>query len=366
MTGSRIVARLFAKGLSLLVPAILAGQMAGCAPSKVGPTGPVFFPPPPNEPRIQFLKGITDSTDIEDEQSTFSFILTGKEKGTLIKNIGKGYGIRVHKGKLYISGSGSGEIIIIDPVKRSFDYFTGSKGEGRLVGPVNLTFDDEGYMYVADPPRREVVVYDPAGNYVRSVGKGIQNTRYVDVAVYGGKIYVLDGKGGLVRVFDRKSGEEIDSFGKSDNIKESLAIPTNFALGPDSNLYISTLGHGKIFIFDRDGHLLNSFGRIGDSFGEFSRPRGIAVNSAGWIYVVDAGHGNVQLFNEKNQLLTFFGNTAGPGVLNLPAGIAVTRDNLDYFQQFAAPGFKLEELIFVLNQYGSPKISIYGLGQMQK
>jgi hypothetical protein len=51
--------------------------------------------------------------------------------------------------------------------------------------------------------------------------------------------------------------------------------------------------------------------------------------------------------------------------LNLPAGIAVTKDNLQIFQQQAAPGFQLEKVIFVLNQYGKPSISVYGLGEMQ-
>ena len=81
---------------------------------------------------------------------------------------------------------------------------------------------------------------------------------------------------------------------------------------------------------------------------------------------MDGGQQNVQVFNETGRILVFFGD---PGLLrgslNLPVGIAVTKDNLDYFQKMAAPGFVLEAVILVTNQYGAEKVSVYGLGQMQ-
>ena len=51
--------------------------------------------------------------------------------------------------------------------------------------------------------------------------------------------------------------------------------------------------------------------------------------------------------------------------VNIPAGIAVTDQDLDFYQQFAAPGFHLEQIILVVNQVGRYKINIYGLGKMQ-
>jgi hypothetical protein len=51
--------------------------------------------------------------------------------------------------------------------------------------------------------------------------------------------------------------------------------------------------------------------------------------------------------------------------MNLPTSIAVTRDNLEIFQKYAAPGFKLSHVIIVANQYGNDKLAIYGLGKME-
>jgi hypothetical protein len=48
----------------------------------------------------------------------------------------------------------------------------------------------------------------------------------------------------------------------------------------------------------------------------------------------------------------------------LPAGITVHEGDLDLFQQYVHPAFKVERLILVTNQFGDNKIAIYGMGQL--
>ena len=349
--------------LNRLMLIILITIMSGCTTSR-RPVPVVFFPPPPNEPHLQYLTGYNDSSDIEDPPSNFSLFLTGKETRSVVKHIGKTYGVRTHKGKIYICGSSTGVLIILDPAAKSMSYFE-SSGLGQLKGPVNLAFDNNDFMYVADPPRKEIVVFDPQGRFYKSFGSDIPDSRITDVAIYEGRLYALDSKAGLVRVFNRKTGEQLNSFGQGDEPTKNLVIPTNFAFDPVGNLHITNIGHAKVTIMDRDGHYLSSHGRIGDSFGEFARPKGIAVDDNGWVFVVDAGFANVQIFNENMKLLTFFGNIPTEvGTLNLPAGIAVSKDNLQIYQKMAAPGFILDEVIYVINQYGKPKVSVFGLGKM--
>jgi hypothetical protein len=115
--------------------------------------------------------------------------------------------------------------------------------------------------------------------------------------------------------------------------------------------------------YDVDGHLLLSFGKIGDFFGEFVRPKGIAVDKEGLIYVVDAGMQQVSIFNPQGRLLMVFGTPGLPrGSMNLPAAIWVTTDNLEYFKRFSDPSFEVNQLIFVTNQSGWDKVSVYGFG----
>jgi DNA-binding beta-propeller fold protein YncE len=354
--------------LPFVVVVLLGGIFSGCAAKKVGPTGPVFFPPPPDDPHVQYLGGITDSTDIEGKQSSFSLVLTGNEQAQMIKKIGKGYGVAFAKGKLYVCASASGQVIVIDFAQKKFEYLVGNTGKGLLKKPVNIAIDQAGYLYVADTARNEVVVYDPFGNYVKAFGKAEGKSRIVAVAAYGQNLYALDNGTNEIRVFDTKTGEQVKSIGGGRESATSVTVPTGIAIDAEGFIYVTNVGSGRIMKFDRDGNLLKTFGKFGDSFGEFARPRGVAVDDAGRIYVVDAGHQNVQLFDNEARLLTFFGNPdpkLEAGTLNLPSGIAVTKDNLQIFQQKAAPGFILENVIFVLNQYGRPSISMYGLGSME-
>lgn len=354
-------------GLITTLSLLLLLTLSGCA-EKIVKSAPVFFPPPPNPPRIQYLMGISSSTDIEDKKSNFVFIATGKEEVNATKSISKPYGITSHNGKIYLCDIGVGNVIIIDLAQKSFEYLKGNYNVGKLKKPANLAVDKDGNLYVADVLRHEVVVFNAAGDFLRAFGKE-EDMKPSDVAVDGESVYVLDIQKNRneIRIFDRQSGRLLRSIGKSTAEQEGLAIPTNFTLDRKGFIYTTNAGSGKIIKLDRDGHILLSFGEMGDIIGKFARPKGIAVDYEDRIYVVDGGLQNVQIFNDKGRLLAFFGD---PGLLrgslNLPVGITVTRDNLDYYQKLAAPGFILEAAILVSNQYGDEKISVYGLGAMQE
>jgi hypothetical protein len=70
----------------------------------------------------------------------------------------------------------------------------------------------------------------------------------------------------------------------------------------------------------------------------------------------------VQVFNPEGKLLMFFGQpeNSKQGDLHLPAGLRIDYDNVQYFQDKVAPGFKLEYLILVTSQVGPNKINVYG------
>jgi hypothetical protein len=71
----------------------------------------------------------------------------------------------------------------------------------------------------------------------------------------------------------------------------------------------------------------------------------------------------VQVFDDAGQLLMFFGDpTIGPNFENLPAKVVVDYDNLKYFQNMVAPGFKAEYVVYVINQFGGHKVSVYAFG----
>ena len=341
----------------LLSPTVAFIILAGCAADKVAKT-PVFYPPPPNPPRIQFLMCISDSSAVTERKSSLAKILSGDEEDG--KPIGKPYGVTVGRGKIYVADSGINTVQIIDLKKKTFEYLKGDMKLGKLKKPINLTLDSSGNLYVADTSRKEILMYDPEGNFLRTYGKELQ-MKPVDVAVDNEFIFALDIRNNEIKVISRKTGELVRAIGKT-----SLSIPTNMTLDSKDFLYVTNVGYGNVTKLDKDGHLIATYGKLGDLFGEFARPRGVSVDQQGRIYVADAQFYNVQIFNKEGRLLMFFGDPGiTDGSMNLPAGVTTTRENLDYFQQLAAPGFILEDIVIVTNQYGDSKVSIYGLGEMK-
>jgi DNA-binding beta-propeller fold protein YncE len=340
--------------------------LSGCA-GKTGTAGQPFFPPPPNLPRLQYLMGIANSTDVEGKDTSFSLFGGLTEQREKVRFIVKPYGIAEAGGKLYVSDVGTAQIIVIDLPGKKFELLKGAAGPGKLTTPANVALDRDGFIYVADAGRREVVVFTPDGDFLRAMG-GDRDMKPVDVAIYGDRAYVLDIKNSDIKVFDIKSGTYLESFGSTGGPFERLAMPINLTMDTKGFLYATNGVSGRVLKFDRDGNLLLSFGQMGDGFGQFARPKGIAVDPAGLIHVVDGGHQNIQIFSETGRLLLFYGDAgkASPASLNLPAGIAYSTANLEYFQKMADSSFKLDGVVFVTNQGGKAnKVAIYGYGKRE-
>lgn len=357
---------------------LLGMMLSGCASQNkcsYVSDQPIFFPPPPDEPHIQYLTGINSTDDIgtQKKSSGFSLFASGNDAGEIVKKIGKSYGIRLIKGKLYVVEGMNARIDIIDIQKGTFENPVGLQTpKGMLKYPVNMTLDDEGYMYVADTARKEIVVYDPSGNYAYALPEPWdKRSKIVDVHVHQGKLYALDLGAAKLRVLDRKTGEQISELGYIEKPDQSLRMPSNMVFDPKGEIYIANIGNNKVMKYDLDGNYLGAFGGSGDTIGSFVKPKGVALSPEGYLFIVDGGSNVVQVFDQKFRPLTYFG---WPGLsfgsLNGPAGIAITTDHIDYFKKYAAPGFKIDYLVMVVSQFGQeyciPRISVYGVGEMQK
>jgi len=337
--------------------------LAGCAPTTVKQVEPVFFPPAPNPPRVQFLLGIGDSRDVEGNETEVSLFSMSAVRNE-IKGFTKPYGIATQGNKIYVTDTLAGKVAVIDLPQKKFEWLKGDFGPGQLKKPISLATDSDGTLYVADRGRKRIVVFDAEGNFTRVYGEAYDMSP-VDVAVDERRVYALDRSRNKILVFNKKNGQLIEGLGQSsENAAENLAVPTVMALSQQGVFYVTNAGNGQIVKLDRDGHVLKTIGKMGDGFGQFGRPRGVAIDDKKRVYVVDAAHQNVQMFNEDDRLLMFFGD---PGLivgsLNIPAGIAVTNENIEFFQQYAAPNFELEQVVLVVNQVGRHRVAIYGVGK---
>jgi len=344
--------------------AVALGLLAGCATqSKTPKTGYYFFPAPPDEPRLQYLTSFSTQKEFHggDENSFLNYV-TGKRMPD--NGFGKPYGAVTFGHKLYVCDTELGSVVIADFTKRHMSMLP-AEGESALNSPLNITADADGFLYVADSGRNQILIFDNNQNYVAAIGK-LNEFMPRDVAVSRDRIYVADLKGHTIRAYDKATRTELFTFPHGQdatNEEVVLQTPTNLALDSRGRVYVADTGHFRVKIFDADGNFLHSVGEFGNGLGQFSRLKGIALDHDNLLYTVDAMSQVIQIFNDDGRMLTFFGEPmTGKEFQGLPAKVVVDYEDVSYFKQYAAPGFKIEYLVFVINQFGSHKVNVFGFG----
>lgn len=339
---------------------LLLGLLAGCATPTRTPKTYTYFPPSPDEPRIQFLTAFAADTDLGSSRRFVDY-LTGQQAdvGPLVKP----YGLAVHDGKVFVCDTVADAVEVFDLKKNRASVFA-PKGEGQLRLPINITIDQDGTRYVADTGREQVLIFGADGTFLEAMGKK-DEMKPTDVAVTADRLYVTDLKNHAVKVFSKPDHKLLFSIPRDDttNSEAKLFQPTNLAVDKSGNrLLVSDTGGTHVQIYDLDGNYLKSIGRQGVAPGMFARPKGVAVDRHGYAYVVDAATQVVQIFDPEGRLLLFFGEAGASlhGEVILPAAVKVDYDNVGYFQKYVAPGRQLEYLIFVTSQFGGQKVSVYG------
>lgn len=363
--------------------ALAAGCSTGPAPKPV--SNFVFYPPPPDTPRLQYLTSFSGEKDLGSGSSKFATFVTGAAPAQ--RSIGKPYGLAIHRGQLYVCDTAQGAVDILDLTRRTFSLLEPKSG-GQIRTPINIAIDLDGTRYLADRGHDQILIYSPDGTFQGAIGEkaeanpavaegkpvrsasaagGEKRLRPTDVALTDTRIYVTDLNNNCVRVYQKATREflfKIPTDPKDEAAK--LLAPTNLAVDSQNRLYVSDFAAFCVKEYDADGKYLRTFGRPGDRPGEFSRPKGVAVDREGRVYVVDAAAQVIQIFDAEGRLLLFFGEPKGsPVPLDLPAKVVIDYDHVGLFQQYAAPGFQVEYLVLASSQLGDRKVSVYGYGRQK-
>src|SRR3990172_12755553 len=98
--------------------------LAGCA-QMLKATDAVFYPAPPESPRIQFLTSISTETDIGVKKSTFREYLIGQEIPT--NEIGRPWDIDHEPGKLYVVDKEYRKVLILNIENPDFNFIKDEK-----------------------------------------------------------------------------------------------------------------------------------------------------------------------------------------------------------------------------------------------
>ena len=330
-----------------IIALAVVGLLTACASAPKKEVD-LFWPLPPETPRIKFVKSLSSAADVR-PVSLASRLKTAVIGDAPAASLGKPYAVHADRaGRVLVADSAWRKVLVFDEPGKDF-FIVGLDGPGLLVNPRGVTTDAEGKIYVSDVTQNRVVVYDPKGEFVLAMGQRGQLDKPVGVAVNDAlkRIYVVStGSGSTqthkVTVFDPQ-GAVLFEFGGRGVEDGQFNFPTNIVVDASGKVYVMDSFNFRVQVFDADGKFVSKFGGVGSGFGQFSKPKGIGVDSEGHIYVSDAAFNNVQIFDQEGRLLLFFGGFGNRrGQFWLPAGLSVDA----------------QDRIYVADQYNK-RINIY-------
>jgi hypothetical protein len=339
-----------------------------------------FFPAPPDLPRVQYLRSFNGSPDFENRNTFLDYLAGGKP--ATVYELRKPFSVASWKGRIYVTDSfGLQGVNVFDLENHRFFILGKDAGLGEIKKPIHVFVDSEGFKYISDLFRKQVVVYGPDDRFVRAYGDG-RSFLPVACVAHGGEVYVLDVLKDRVRpeaaadewdeirrdqilVLDKESGRPLRRLGMHGSPRDGFSFASFLACDRLGNLYVSDFMNYRVVKLDAQGNVLTVFGRQGDRAGDFAQLKGIAVDPDGMIYVVDAAFQAVQVFdNSGRPLFAMGGPKAAQGPMDLPAGIWIDRHNLEYLRDYLHPDFEPEYLILVANQISPEhRVAIYAYGK---
>ena len=241
-------------------------------------------------------------------------------------------------GPVGITTDPAGSVFVLDRNHHRIQKFTvtgtylaqwGSLGSGN--GQINsawqMATDAAGDLYVADMFNHRIEKFSGTGAYLAqwgTVGTGDGQFLYpqgvaIDAA---GDVYVADGANSRIEKFT-STGTFLTKWGTLGSGDGQFNLPTGVATDAAGNVYVADLLNHRIQKFTSAGVFLAKWGSLGSGNGQFDRPSGIAIDAAGNVYVADEDNHRVQQFTSAGTYLAKWGSF-GPGIgqFQFPQGVA--------------------------------------------
>lgn len=298
--------------------------LSACASHEVSEKVPeLFWPLPPEKPRIKFVDTIIGSLDATSKLEKVKNFFAGESAGE--NKFVKPFGVSAWNGKMFVTDLGHVHV---------FDFKSGNYGilgETDLRIPTGIAvYRDR--LFVADVVKKRVFGFDVnTGKAVLEMGwRDLESPAGIAVDERGKRLIVADAKKHKIFLYSL-DGIFLFAFGTLGTGEGELVMPYAVATDRDGRIYVVDSGNFRVQIFNEKGQFIKSIGQIGTSPGNFARPKGIALDSEGHIYVLDSAFANFQIFDfEGNTLLAVGSNGYGPAEFVLPSSIYIDENDKIY------------------------------------
>ncbi len=315
------------KFLKLLLLMVFTSLLAACSAPQVPR---LVFPSAPDEPKYEFIS--THNSEVSFRNKGFTFLL---DQAT---------GVVAELPFLYPQGAalvGEGKLLVSDPqspVNFKLYDFGAEEVEGYRKGkvqhPSGMASDSAGRIYVADSPAKKIVVFSAQMELLRefSVAPQLEMASYVALDEERQRIYVSDGLGGKIGVFDLQGAYHATNGSKG--IEEGqFHGPQGMAIDGEGRLFVADMMNARVQVFDAESQFLYQFGVRGDQPAQMEAPKDLAFDSEGHLYVVDQRKGIVTVRKPDGALLMWLGlagNSMIPFDFVSPVAIKIDRQDRIY------------------------------------
>lgn len=181
-----------------------------------------------------------------------------------------------------------------------------------------VAVDSQDRVYVYSRSEHPMVVFDRDGNFIDSWGDDILKDAHGIFIDADDNIYCTERETHVVRKFNT-AGELLMTLGTPDvpgGEGEPFNLPTDLALGPDGEMYISDgYGNARVHKYSPDGELIKSWGRPGTGPGEFDLPHCVRVDPRNRLMVADRENNRIQFFTLDGEYIEEWGDLLQPDTI---------------------------------------------------
>ncbi|HET9407527.1 MAG TPA: SMP-30/gluconolactonase/LRE family protein [Candidatus Sulfotelmatobacter sp.] len=196
--------------------------------------------------------------------------------------------------------------------------------------PHGLAVDSKGKIYVADGKVGVIFIIDSETRETEMIknGRDASFAMIVGLAIDDNdRLFVSDAGAHRVLVFNPNHKMEAV-------IKDGIGIPAGMAIDTENRfLYVADIAADQVLVYDADTFQpLRKVGTGGKGHtlatpGDFAKPTGLAVDQDGNLYVADTLNARIEMFDADGNFIRTFGKRGdGPGYFAMPKGVAIDCD----------------------------------------
>lgn len=312
--------------LALTLFAVVLLALGGCGSLAIKEQPRFFWPPPPDEPKIEYINFYYSDEDL----------LRGVDRRVEEAILGKRKPVRILAQPYSVASDGKGRVFVADfnglkvTVLDFINHTTRLLQEEAKGMPQKVVVDKQGEIWVLNGEERTVYRYSADEKKIALL-KLEELERAASLAVDSDRqrFYLSDVPNHRICVFNYQ-GTMLSTIGLRGRTPGQFNFPTDLDLDSAGNLYVLDSMNARIQVFSPEGVFIRTFGERGTATGSFAAAKGIAVSPSNLVYVSDATQNKIVIFNTAGDYLltlgggyVFDGKHIQPGGLNFPMGIDV-------------------------------------------